>query len=883
MPSITTRVADAMRVGRWIIDKEKPTDSVSSSILNGSAKKRLIEILDKPELLEPQNRNQYPSVNANFWLSNTDFGRLEILANKIGASSVGEVVAYLLNDAFDSWSETGKVADAPFPTSSSPIEDVLRHALAGIGRSIRAEQSLLCHTLTKITGPLPATDLSYLPGTRRIAPFSENKVLFAEAGTGVGKTAVYLAAAHEFLARNDKATAFVAVPSFALAYQVMREWINTQSGIGRHFDTLMLMGQGEFVSETALISVLEDRIQPSLDLQSDQDQSATNQKAVPEGLTRKIFEINDNDAARLMDWINAGAPSSLGVLNGHRWSMASLLAIVPEFKYRTEIALTERLSDHDDGFVVYKAQWTTMASARLIICSHAMLANLTKLRLYAQSNLLRDESFLKESIDEWKQIPKETREEKLYEITNAVFADQSGDVGLDQLPNIDLLIVDEGHQLEDAFHASFSSDLSMRSLLNSAERLCNEFPGVFSRSSSQELRTQVDACKTMREASPDQVMPLDIADSDSILTRIEQALKLVLTTKANAGAKALSAAKATSDYKKLTKAQRTLATVAKIGSKSTVDNPSAVGAAIHWSPHKSFPRLHTGRLNCSRELHYLWTVVATRSIVISGTIYEQMPVSSCETIRRTLAVPVECLMTSEPLQAQWQIDPVTLYLVASLKTPSGRDRFCRPRSTANKGPNDPQYNALYDEWLNDICGYALDAYGSAKGGMLILGTAFSDTAAVKTRLVEKGFSGPILCQEPGVTLTGLRQLFLDHSRSGERPILLAVGAAWTGFDLYAEDVPDALTDLLIIKSPFGVIRRTISRMLRMTRKTGHYEIASQVLVLVRQAVGRLVRSPDTANNRRIHWLDAEINQTRLVGLLAPVKRFLLRYKTVQVG
>ena len=112
--------------------------------------------------------------------------------------------------------------------------------------------------------------------------------------------------------------------------------------------------------------------------------------------------------------------------------------------------------------------------------------------------------------------------------------------------------------------------------------------------------------------------------------------------------------------------------------------------------------------------------------------------------------------------------------------------------------------------------------------------------------------------------------------------MLAVGAAWTGFDLHDPDVPDALTDLVILNAPLGAGTETVSKLRRRMLKNGHFEIGARALVLVRQAVGRLVRSPQTPKNRRIHWIDTRVHEPSLAGLMFPIKRFLGRYKQEQV-
>ena len=109
------------------------------------------------------------------------------------------------------------------------------------------------------------------------------------------------------------------------------------------------------------------------------------------------------------------------------------------------------------------------------------------------------------------------------------------------------------------------------------------------------------------------------------------------------------------------------------------------------------------------------------------------------------------------------------------------------------------------------------------------------------------------------------------------------GGAWTGFDLHSAKAPDACTDLVILNAPFGATSRTLAREARMQQKRGFSELVAQVTVLVRQGIGRLVRSPNTPANRRIHWLDAKIHQSSTASLLNPVRRVLAKYRQIQVG
>lgn len=88
---------------------------------------------------------------------------------------------------------------------------------------------------------------------------------------------------------------------------------------------------------------------------------------------------------------------------------------------------------------------------------------------------------------------------------------------------------------------------------------------------------------------------------------------------------------------------------------------------------------------------------------------------------------------------------------------------------------------------------------------------------------------------------------------------------------------------MVLNAPFGTMGTTLPRLRRQAAKSGHFDIAAHALVLVRQVVGRLVRSPDTPHNRKIHWLDARIHDKGMKGMMYGIVRFLGRYRTVAAG
>jgi len=823
MPSFSIRISDEMRVSKWI-------DTASEKVAV-SAKKRLVELLAKKELDGPKQFPPQLSTTANIWVSDNDTKRLQAMGSR-EELSVGETISNLLTAHFLEWKKNQEKPVAAARTFDSATSRLLAQAMTGQKKVIRQEQGMLTEVLDSFTHQAHTSPM----------------VLMAEAGTGVGKTSAYLAAVYEFLMRQPKSVAFIAVPTFALANQVLGEWESIKKALDTDIKTMALIGQGEFVSESALMEFIQAQ----------------------EEKTGEFPEIVKDQIDQIKKWVNESSPYPVGALIRHHWTVDGLMDACPKFDQAKAVSLVERSTDDDAGYYAYKRQWSDIPYTRLVICTHAMLANLTKRRFIAQSRALKNDEGLTEAIREWKAMPPDDRKiNRLYEITNAIYADRNVNDGLDLLPNIDFLVVDEGHALEDAFAAALSRDVSLNSLLKDAIRLSKDHPGLFL--STGDLVQQVSIAKAIHEASPDNIRPLDCG-KDSYFEALTQAIEQCITPKSSAGKNKLAKARSSSTYRTLNYIAQAFRSTIEFG--NSLSNGQANSAALmHWSPERGFPRVHVGRTSCARELNYLWTNVSGKAIVVSGTLYESNPALTCEAIRRSLAVPSENLVTMQPIHAQWQIDPVTLCMISVTHHPDGRIRFCRP-SRDKKGQMD---KAARMTWLQDVARYTIDAHKSAAGGVLVLATAFDDIRDF-TALLYPYINEPIMSHAPGVTLKSLRLSFLEAVRNGKRPVLIAAGGAWTGFDIFDPAYPDALTDLVILNAPFGVIKRTVSRMLRAASKTGHFEISSQALLLVRQAVGRLIRSPDTPPNRRIHWLDARIHSAALGGMLSSTKRFLGRYK-----
>ncbi len=844
MPTVYARIPDSLRISGYI---EEP--------ISKSAKSRLMEILSRTDLQSPLKAVPEVSVQAYFWLNNADIERLQVLGQKHELSP-SDVVTALLVDDFKHQEREVETAQAAPQSQATQLAQGLESLLSSMQLSMRPEQAKFYACINQV---IQIEDPALLP-----------KVMFAESGTGTGKTMAYLCAAHDFLLAHRTSQAAVAVPSHALMTQVLAEWRRVQAAAGTEIATVSIIGQAEFVSSQALAEILPD-----------------------------LTDAAEREA--IQAWIDRGAPAGNDSLIQSRWTMAALRQVAPAFSFLEHVSLLQRDDDDDDGWHSYRQQWAHITHASMLFMSHAMIASLTMRRLTAQARAMKSEQTVvdtkagyeagksarrrtaseAERKAEWKAkkladkaildaggtLPSVEREKRLHEALNEIYAAGDADDGLDLLPNLDLLIVDEAHALEDAFSMVLSQVISVYALKTQLTLLREQYPRSITKSMVDGMDALWDRFRNTGQASPDARLALS-EDEKACMVELRDILAGVLQVKGGASKQKGAA------FRKVYQIARSV----DLAVSTSEYHDSAIGVAIDWSPDRKWPRVSVGRTSVAREMDYLWRVVCKRVVLVSGTLYEEIPQLSCETARRSLNVPHAMAMTMEPVHAPWAYRAVTVCMVANTHAPDGRERFVRPRPQDHSAE---EFARLHLEWANDVAHYLLKAHSVAEGGMLVLGTAYQDVALVANLLRSNGLH--VLESSKGVPLANLRKEFMDVSAaSGVRPVLLAVAGAWTGFDLHSKENPNLLTDLAILNVPFGAISRSIAREARVRRVNGVHEIVAQVVILVRQACGRIVRSPDTPHNRRIHWLDARIHRRSMAGLLNPVIRVFARYKQIPV-
>lgn len=672
----------------------------------------------------------------------------------------------------------------------------------------------------------------YYRGLEKFVFGQETAVLFAEGATGLGKTRSFLTALIAWCAAHPGTPAAVAAPTYQLMAQTMQEWRQMEHA-GAMPAMRAILGQAAFVSQTALADWMA----------SAADEEETEEPGIK---------------ARVAEWVANGAPPSpeARIVCEAPWTAEGLLyACGGEFDEIDDVLLAHRTDDEDAGFAAYRAQSViSETDAQVTFLTHAMLAVMVRSHHRAARQSLTDDdrTNLQETIADWMAQSPEEREDRLTGVINETLARLDRQTA-PNMPTLGLLIVDEAHQLEQWFASVNSLQVSVASIIQSMKRLRSAHPKV--------PQTEIDRAMHLSD--------LMRAEAGQSGDREKEHLRLIGALRECIGTvlKAIPKKSASSvDTRKLGAIGMMIDTAVR--QHLNLQTAKLTQAKLDWSGIRKFPRLAIGRRDVSRELDYLWRNLANKTVLVSATLYDYVPQVSMESMRQLLAVPPRMAVAMPPVQPEWVRSPVTVLTAALVQHPSGVARFVRP-----KQGNDEQYAS----WVNDVTSYIARAWDSAAGGMLVLLTAYDDLIAIRDKLdaTMPVRPGSVLAQRSGKPLAALKSAYAKAVQDGERPMMLAVGGAWTGLDLSVEGHENALTDLVIPVAPFGATK-TITHEYRVQR-FGILSVAYAAAIVLKQGLGRLVRHPDTPGNRRIHFLDARQHMPEMAGVFAPIKRHLDRY------
>lgn len=678
--------------------------------------------------------------------------------------------------------------------------------------------------------------VQYFAALERFALRPAPGVLFAEGSTGIGKTRAFLTCVLRWCAENAEGLAVVAVPTYQVMGQTWREWLRLVEA-GPTPLALAVIGQSGFVSQQAL-----DRWLASA-------------------------EADDPVVPLARSWRERGAPAAADAMCPSPWTSEGLLAACDGgFADLADVLLAERDDDEDLGLAAYEAQrrltQAAAAGARVVLVTHAMLAVMTRqaAREVRSSLDALGQARLNERVEAWKALSVDERAQRLLSVVNDALG-ELGEPAVLQTHHIGLLVVDEAHELERWFSQVASLQTSVWRVIDELKALRAEHPRV-PVSCVAAAQDAFLALRSLygREDAAEAGQPSVQALRDAL----DNALQ-AMPSRRRQGARARRLG-----------ATLLMLDLALRSGRMALRVPATVRLTVDWSEGRHWPRLVIGQRSVSRQLDFLWRNVAERTILASATLYEDVPQVSCETMREILSVPPDRMVSMSPVRPRWLFESVMLHVAALTHRGDGLARFVRPRRPDERDALAvAQYQVAYSAWVDDVAQYIAQAWRSGAGGALVLLTSYADLAALfdAVAALPQPVPGPLLRQSEGQPLRSVCETFMCGART-HRPLMFAVGAAWTGMDLWDPAVPDALTDLIVPVAPFGTMR-SVTQSERERRSAVASSFAAALML--RQGTGRLVRSPLTRPNRRLHFLDARRVAVASAGMFAAINRWLAKY------
>lgn len=698
---------------------------------------------------------------------------------------------------------------------------------------------------------------------------SSTGIVAAQASTGIGKTTVAHAVAGEWtkgcLGAKRHSVVVVAFPSLHGVKSFTSQWERARQGGVDLPHVQMLMGRREFVSRNALLELLE-------------------------GPAEVAPHLMQDDVEAIRAWLEEQDAGGAG----SKWYMDSLLERVSALD-RESLALNALSSDEDPGVQVYRAQFMGAWTASVIVCTHHMLGFDVMLR---QRALARSEGYREEREEIRREfMSDEAKAERAARRQGGGFSETVQEViaraaieheaallaegellQQRRLPPYHHLVVDEAHLLEQAFAGVFSATLSLR---ETASRLARLAKLNRSKEMSEASAAVLKACTQLTHAGADgETLKFEpnLADEPKFVT----ALRLILWE--------LSRLKPPKRPK-----ESSLALMAALDrdrslmEKALDPNATAV-RFMEFSPVRHYPQLVMGLGDVSQPMHTLWAGVQS-AVMLSATLY--MPRSdgwSARYVASLQHVPGHRLREIPVVESLWLTAPVLgLHVPPALASSEEGWPWLMPPSRRHKLDGAALQEAE-GQWLDQVAEQLLRIFDTGAGGMLVPCTSHDMVEKLAIRL--RGAEGArehlvVMAAKDFPSLGALRLAAVDAYQAAKRFIMLATGAAWTGFDLSAQSVgqeaaeDNLLTDLVLPRLPFGMNRSiTHRRRTENKRDSVNHEVLS-VALLVQQALGRLVRRPGLPRNRRIYILDRRFVDGSMAAWMSPVARVVTRYKRIE--
>ena len=386
------------------------------------------------------------------------------------------------------------------------------------------------------------------------------------------------------------------------------------------------------------------------------------------------------------------------------------------------------------------------------------------------------------------------------------------------LPEWRHLIVDEAHQLAAGFMMALTTRLSYRRLLKTLDA-CVAAGADVPAKQVEALRKAVGIAE--RRAPSEGLRRSRRLSMDD---RYDAALVRHVTNCIPEDPSTLGVDERTADHMRRFRDAATLAQ----------RNRRLVAPSIAWSDVQGALGLVVAPLAFGRQLDFCFRSCRSAAL-LSATLYSHDDEVAHDHLRRQLSLPEDRLRAHPALPARWSTDPVVLHLP----------------DTDAAAHLDPRRR----DWTSSLAEVVAMAADEAELGTLVLCTSHQTVAEVAELLGDDHAGRIMVTDDRGVGPTADR--FVAAVTAGTRPIWIATGPAWTGLDL-----PDDTLDALVVaRLPFGLANPIVQEHMSALVKTrvGYRDMETDMLKLLRQGIGRLVRSRDSERTRGLWIADGRIS------------------------
>lgn len=517
-------------------------------------------------------------------------------------------------------------------------------------------------------------------------------------------------------------------------------------------------------------------------------------------------------------WLEQGGPPAsaptmrIAATGGHfRWLVDDLRHVAPGFP--AEDCVSPSLEND-----AYSAAREAADSAGLVLCTHAMLAANERCRLRG---------------------------------------------GASPLPDWATLLVDEAHDLEDAFARTMGGSVSLRTL--GAALIHGLHDGTWTArrlgaAAERAAAAVADAEERLRALCPNGRLtarpgrglePVD-PESEAALRRVAgelaDALEPFGRSDSGRGRGAAAAAR-----------------VAEWRSSLDAATDPGQTVTVSFSAVVRAPTFFVGPSSLGAIFRRLWEATPAAAL-FSGTLYLRSGAGlDPGWIAHKLWVPQERVHQFPPVHPGWAHDAEI-----RVPDPEGCAQLSFPRERGEEGPR--QKGPTMEQWRDAVAARLRPILRQAPGGTLVLCNSYGDIEALAAAL---GPSPRVIAQRRGDAVAILKDRHLAAAAAGRRPVWLATGPAWQGLDLVDQAQPDraadpSLLDLVVVRFPFQP--PTTPTALARQERGGFNSVSKDAQIRFRQGIGRLVRG-DAEAPKRLWILDGRICRSDwprfFAALLAP--------------